>query len=444
MNTHVCINCNNKKTINHTDNRLVTESCGHVKCMDCLLQEKSGCVACSERKISQVHGSKLEATELIDASISNSDDKKAECNDLNSIAPETGHIKVETDMSGIKYYLCTICNKKLQTRKHTIYHAYCNGQKKPYQCTECNQGFVSQSHYKYHMRVHRNEKIYPCDVCGSSFVQMSKLKRHKLKHSNERTFSCPQCGKSFNNATALRKHSLTHSEEKPFACETCGKKFRDKSNYRKHLMRHRDASATQEGPRGAGRSHQCPRCPRAFHSRKDMRRHLAVHTDSKPFRCKLCERQFRRKDNLERHIRNTHPEVYAPSSAVLCESRAPEASVEPEVTAEPEASEEPAADARSILEANNARRSVIVEKRRTAAEAPKPVQEDEYVHKIRKAVVPLPPIDQEKFQSVRRGIPPEDPAPPIRNVEIYQKILYGRALHSPKALWRRKMEENTV
>lgn len=46
MSAQVCVNCLNKKTVNQTDNRLVTESCGHVKCMDCLLHEKAGCVAC--------------------------------------------------------------------------------------------------------------------------------------------------------------------------------------------------------------------------------------------------------------------------------------------------------------------------------------------------------------------------------------------------------------
>lgn len=46
MNSQLCVNCRNEKPVNSTDNRLVTESCGHVKCMDCLLQEKSGCIAC--------------------------------------------------------------------------------------------------------------------------------------------------------------------------------------------------------------------------------------------------------------------------------------------------------------------------------------------------------------------------------------------------------------
>lgn len=50
MNSQVCVTCRNEKPVNHTDNRLVTESCGHVKCMDCLLLEKAGCEACLAEK----------------------------------------------------------------------------------------------------------------------------------------------------------------------------------------------------------------------------------------------------------------------------------------------------------------------------------------------------------------------------------------------------------
>lgn len=50
MNTLICVNCGNRKPVNSTNNRLVTERCGHVKCMDCLLQEKTGCLACLQMR----------------------------------------------------------------------------------------------------------------------------------------------------------------------------------------------------------------------------------------------------------------------------------------------------------------------------------------------------------------------------------------------------------
>lgn len=56
MNQQICVICQNINPINSTDNRLVTESCGHVKCMNCLLKEKSGCVACLQESYDDEDG----------------------------------------------------------------------------------------------------------------------------------------------------------------------------------------------------------------------------------------------------------------------------------------------------------------------------------------------------------------------------------------------------
>lgn len=61
MESQVCVHCLNKKPINATTNRLVTESCGHVKCMDCLIREEAGCVACAENKAVGPYGAEIKA-----------------------------------------------------------------------------------------------------------------------------------------------------------------------------------------------------------------------------------------------------------------------------------------------------------------------------------------------------------------------------------------------
>lgn len=108
-------------------------------------------------------------------------------------------------------------------------------------------------------------------------------------------------------------------------------------------------------------------------------------------------------------------------------------------------------DKKSIIEANIARQSVIVEKRNADGDKKLSSPENEYVHKIRKAIIPLPPIDQEKFRSVQRGLLPDSvsAAPSIKNMEIYKKILYEKidkdtteVIQNPKMHWRRKMEQD--
>lgn len=250
MNPQVCTNCCNEKPVNATDNRLVTESCGHVKCMDCLLAEKTGCQAClsekSSLRVEEGLNESLDEEFAEDSPLPETDkcydelDKEVQSEVYDEFYKkkklETSHIKVETDANG-KTFLCTVCKKKFHAPSQVAYHAYCNGQRKPYQCPECNKTFATMSHYKYHMRVHRNERTYSCDVCGEGFFQMSKLQRHKLKHTKEKKFACNECNKAFNNLSSLRKHGLTHTDERPFSCPACGTRFRDSSNLRKHNMR---------------------------------------------------------------------------------------------------------------------------------------------------------------------------------------------------------------
>ncbi|XP_052739763.1 oocyte zinc finger protein XlCOF28 isoform X2 [Bicyclus anynana] len=433
MNSQVCVNCYNKKTVNQTDNRLVTESCGHVKCMDCLLHEKFGCEACKR----------------------------------NGCEEEVLVSKPESD-----------AGEKSKTYTVTVEYE----------------------------EVPRDEQ----ELLKKKKLDISHIKAEE----KEKKYSCKECSKSFNSLSAVRKHTLTHTDERPFACATCARRFRDSSNYKKHVHKHKRLcqKCGEELPVGKGaekqhqcspgatgpRPHPCPRCRKSFHSKKDMRRHAAIHSDSKPYRCKLCpeDRCFRRKDNLERHVRNAHPDC-SPSSAYECdltalqslteagadtyeksektkleilnplpplpqevinkhieEANNKESNVNTSVTEvkhnEVSKTSECVVDKKSIIEANNARESVIVEKRPSDCEKKVPSPENEYVHKIRKAIIPLPPIDQEKFRSVQRGhLPDSGTVKPITNMDIYKKILFEKVekdttevIQNPKMHWRRKMEQD--
>lgn len=91
MNSQVCVNCSNRKDVNTTNNRLVTESCGHVKCMECLLQEKSGCIACqNEINVDISNGLDQDASNALD--VENGVNKD---NNTERKKPEIPHIKVE-------------------------------------------------------------------------------------------------------------------------------------------------------------------------------------------------------------------------------------------------------------------------------------------------------------------------------------------------------------
>ena len=45
----------------------------------------------------------------------------------------------------------------------------------------------------------------------------------------------------------------------------------------------------------------CSYCPATFKSNTDLKRHERIHTGEKPFSCKICNKQFNRKGNMEKH-----------------------------------------------------------------------------------------------------------------------------------------------
>lgn len=99
MNSQVCVNCSNKNDVNTTNNRLVTESCGHVKCMECLLQEKSGCIACQNEINDDINnGSKvLVENGVNDANIDNNE--SSEIAKPEKKKPKIPHIKFDIGKS---------------------------------------------------------------------------------------------------------------------------------------------------------------------------------------------------------------------------------------------------------------------------------------------------------------------------------------------------------
>lgn len=118
----------------------------------------------------------------------------------------------------------------------------------------------------------------------------------------ERPHMCDECNKSFKDRFLLKRHKRIHEKERPFSCAHCNKVFLSKSELRRHLTVHSGALDiiytffyADEAPR--------------------IREFSLFFSDEKPFSCEYCQTPFRRKDNLNRHIRHHHTEDFG------CETR---------------------------------------------------------------------------------------------------------------------------
>ncbi|KAI9206315.1 uncharacterized protein BJ171DRAFT_422205, partial [Polychytrium aggregatum] len=73
-----------------------------------------------------------------------------------------------------------------------------------------------------------------------------------------------------------------------------------------------DSSATLEEREAApNKPFACPHpgCKRFFTRRFNLRSHLLVHSAQRPYACEFCAVAFRRKHDLQRHIRSIHTHV---------------------------------------------------------------------------------------------------------------------------------------
>ncbi|KAK7930637.1 hypothetical protein WMY93_007032 [Mugilogobius chulae] len=99
----------------------------------------------------------------------------------------------------------------------------------------------------------------------------------------------------------LSPHSGT--KDKPFSCSVCKKTFPQKRNLKSHMRVH-----TGERP------YHCVPCGISFKFQQNFCQHdLSVHRKDKPFRCRVCKKDFVDKAEMIAH-RNSHDSSFSCST----------------------------------------------------------------------------------------------------------------------------------
>ncbi|XP_069102443.1 zinc finger protein 502-like [Argopecten irradians] len=241
---------------------------------------------------------------------------------------------------GHREFICPVCNKQFSRIQNLNLHRRIHSDNRiKLKCDLCHKLFSDRCSLKKHIRyVHSAERNFVCDVCGKSFKQNDTLKNHVKIHAEEKSdeFKCHLCSKLLSSKSALNVHQRSHTGVKPYMCEMCGMSFRQVANMRKHMLIHTTAKANQcelcgkeykyrdswkahmrshvikEGLRHEvirtkyGKVYNCEYCKKQFSTASQYKVHLRTHTDERPFKCDLCEKAFKEKGKLSRHINRVH------------------------------------------------------------------------------------------------------------------------------------------
>jgi KRAB domain-containing zinc finger protein len=213
---------------------------------------------------------------------------------------------------------CKICDKVFGSQRLLYFHHRMQ-HKDPGNCRICDKYFSSNVKLNCHIeKVHKygpeiQPKVHICEICGRIFNNKSNLNRHLKIHSDivkkiipkQKSFPCNRCHKSYSQQWILKKHIKSR---------ICRKNFRRIHNLPQHVkISNKSLKKVQSPSSSSSRNLKptdfpCPVCHKKFPVKKMMREHkYRVHSSEK-YRCTACDKTFKRKSNLARHVkRHSNP-----------------------------------------------------------------------------------------------------------------------------------------
>lgn len=282
------------------------------------------------------------------------------------------HVHSGINQHSEKRFMCDLCEMRFSLRislKMHIMKIHREEKSRPFVCEICQKGFPVKSNLEEHLLIHSGEKKYECDICRKKFHEKSTLLHHiRVVHSEikqrseehmdnvhtkekampfvsetyeegfsvetsleedmlipsaEKNHECDICEKKFRFKSVLLRHirgvhaRLKCPYAKPVFCDICKKKFSEKSS----LKRHMNNIHVEIKPR----PYVCEICQKGFTIKKTLQDHMLTHSEEKNYGCDTCEKRFRQKCALIRHIRVVHEGIKCnsgePFICNLCQMR---------------------------------------------------------------------------------------------------------------------------
>ena len=204
------------------------------------------------------------------------------------------------------YQKCPICEFSTQNifkmRSHVkLVHLW-----EPQKCSSYDFETMNKETLKKHRMNQRDQELL-CRHCSYKAKKLVNLRRHALTHSDVANYICDQCDFRTKTPQSLKLHSLYHEAPK-YICDLCQYTSCSSANFSTHKK-------TKHGTT----QHKCDQCGEVF----QYLRHLVRHQDNHQalrLSCRICGKQFSRKDKLEEHGREDHDEieVKARTKSIAC------------------------------------------------------------------------------------------------------------------------------
>ena len=180
---------------------------------------------------------------------------------------------------------CHICLKKFKYKKSLSAHLQVHNEGNPNYCHDCEKGFSSKFNYNNH--------------------------KFTIHGTSKEEFNCNQCEKKFTSKSNLKRHTETkHVECEPhFECQECEKTFLRNDYLLRHMKTEHNYSGNKvilPGVNTEDKPFACYICDKVYKDKNSVIRHIERNHADTTYDCDVCHKQFSRKDTLKLHMEHTH------------------------------------------------------------------------------------------------------------------------------------------
>eukprot|EP00111_Clytia_hemisphaerica_P000563 TCONS_00001647-protein len=223
-----------------------------------------------------------------------------------------------------KTYRCDVCFECFKEKFLLKSHCQSTHKDTVTNCVVCKHKLMTPTSIYFHSLQHAGVRDHKCGTCDNAFKTSKALKKHQSTHDPERRpyKDCPKCGKSFLSRSSYYEHYHLHDEEsEKYRCDYCDSGFKHSSSLKRHAVRHRpggDLEFPKENPyaemdEALLPSLCCRKCRKLYTSKSGYYDHLkkCQYGVVESFKCDFCERVYTKRSALNRHVRQTHPDIHA-------------------------------------------------------------------------------------------------------------------------------------
>ena len=134
-----------------------------------------------------------------------------------------------------------------------------------------------------------NNHMLAAQLPPHAHIRADKPKRKHGKRGSRR--SRTTAGAAIAAGGMISGSGSSSSSSRSWRCTECAESFPSNQKRLAHMKRKHPHV----------KIFKCPMCPREFRRRADMNKHVRIHTGERPYECDLCGRRFKDSSNRTRH-----------------------------------------------------------------------------------------------------------------------------------------------